>query len=393
MQRQPFLAMIWNSTGFLNQPKKVTGRSTIFSNTSKHRFMVFKLFQLENISRFRVRRIIYIAIFWTIIDLIVKLLDVYDLNRVVIHSIIVRECLVFIMSFIMGYLFVYTLKNVFVNSPLLVNFIAKSVILMLAALLMNFLVHFVEDLVIEKTGIIAAIKSFGGDVLNSKWLLKKTLYWIVLFIITQLYLEINDKYSPGVFIDILRGKYLKPKAENRIVMFLDLKDSTPIAERLGHEANFLFIRAFIHDVSLAIIEHGGVIYQYVGDEIVVSWDEEKKNYQRSLAAVIASRKNIQKHSTFYRRHFDIIPEFRVGIHVGEVTIGEIGVIKKDLAMSGDTMNTTARIRSACNELNEKFIVSKAFVDRSNLKTFQTQSLGQIELKGKGSGIELFSLKI
>ena len=126
---------------------------------------------------------------------------------------------------------------------------------------------------------------------------------------------------------------------------------------------------------------------------MVSWDEEKKNYQRSLAAVIASRKNIQKHSTFYRRHFDIIPEFRVGIHVGEVTIGEIGVIKKDLAMSGDTMNTTARIRSACNELNEKFIVSKAFVDRSNLKTFQTQSLGQIELKGKGSGIELFSLKI
>ena len=355
--------------------------------------MVFKIFQLENISRFRVRRIIYIAIFWTIIDLIVKLLDVYDLNRVVVHSIIVRECLVFIMSFIMGYLFVYTLKNVFVNSPLLVNFIAKSVILMLAALLMNFLVHFVEDLVIERIGIVAAIKSFGGDVLNSKWLLKKTLYWIVLFIITQLYLEINDKYSPGVFIDILRGKYLKPKAENRIVMFLDLKDSTPIAERLGHEANFLFIRAFIHDVSLAIIEHGGVIYQYVGDEIVVSWDEEKKNYQRSLAAVIASRKNIQKHSTFYRRHFDIIPEFRVGIHVGEVTIGEIGVIKKDLAMSGDTMNTTARIRSACNELNEKFIVSKAFVDRSNMKTFQTQSLGQIELKGKGSGIELFSLKI
>ena len=62
-------------------------------------------------------------------------------------------------------------------------------------------------------------------------------------------------------------------------------------------------------------------------------------------------------------------------------------------MSGDTMNTTARIRSACNELNQKFIVSKEFVECSDLKDFQTESLGIVELKGKTNGIELFSLKI
>jgi adenylate cyclase len=83
----------------------------------------------------------------------------------------------------------------------------------------------------------------------------------------------------------------------------------------------------------------------------------------------------------------------VGIHLGEVTVGEIGVIKKDLAMSGDTMNTTARIRSACTELNHHFIVSKDFVDNINLKNWQTESLGMIDLKGKGSRIELFTLKI
>ena len=74
-------------------------------------------------------------------------------------------------------------------------------------------------------------------------------------------------------------------------------------------------------------------------------------------------------------------------------MGEIGVIKKDLAMSGDTMNTTARIRSACNELNQKFIVSKDFAEKSNLKPFQMESLGLVELKGKTTGIELFALKI
>ena len=62
-------------------------------------------------------------------------------------------------------------------------------------------------------------------------------------------------------------------------------------------------------------------------------------------------------------------------------------------MSGDTMNTTARIRSACNELQHHFIVSKTFVENIDLKEWQTESLGVIDLKGKTDGIELFSLKI
>lgn len=62
-------------------------------------------------------------------------------------------------------------------------------------------------------------------------------------------------------------------------------------------------------------------------------------------------------------------------------------------MSGDTMNTTARIRSACNELNQKFIVSAEFIQQSGLEDFQSESLGKVDLKGKATEIELYSLKI
>ncbi len=62
-------------------------------------------------------------------------------------------------------------------------------------------------------------------------------------------------------------------------------------------------------------------------------------------------------------------------------------------MSGDTMNTTARIRSACSELNKKFIVSKEFTEISELKDWQSESLGEIELKGKAHDLELFSLRL
>ncbi|MEJ7610994.1 MAG: adenylate/guanylate cyclase domain-containing protein [Ferruginibacter sp.] len=181
--------------------------------------------------------------------------------------------------------------------------------------------------------------------------------------------------------------------ENRIIMFIDLKDSTPIAEKLGHSQYFLFIRECIYHVSLALIEHGGIIYQYVGDEIVVSWKYNKTNMKDCVGAVLSARKNIQKNSSRFRRLYGIVPEFHTGIHTGDVTVGEIGIIKKDLAMSGDTMNTAARIRSACNELNQKFIVSKEFAEKSNLKDWQLEDLGSVELKGKASAIELFALKI
>jgi adenylate cyclase len=229
--------------------------------------------------------------------------------------------------------------------------------------------------------------------LQTKLLLRKIMYWFVLLLSTKLFIEINEKYSPGVFIDIIRGKYMQPKIEKRIIMFIDLKNSTPIAEKLGHVENFKFIRDFIFDVSMALIEHDGRIYQYVGDEIVVSWIFSKRNARKSINAIIDARKNLQNHGNHFRNNYDVVPEFRVGLHIGEVTVGQIGVIKKDLAMSGDTMNTTARIRNACTELNQKFLMSKDFMENSGLKEWQGESLGIIDLKGKSDGVELYSIKI
>jgi adenylate cyclase len=347
----------------------------------------------SGVGKYRIRTILYIAIFWTIIDFVAVLLLKDNNIRSPFKSHLLREIAVFTMSCGMGYLFVYTLKNVFRKRSPFVNFIFKSMILLVAAFIINFLVHFVDSVFVMGKGTEAAVRISLNEILQIKLLMQKILYWLILFAVTQLYMEVNEKYSPGVFIDIIRGKYMQPKAEKRIIMFMDLKDSTPIAEKLGHVENFKFIRDFIFHVSMALIEHDGRIYQYVGDEIVVSWLYEKKNTRKCMAAIIEARKNLQRNGDQFRNRYDIVPEFRVGLHMGDVTVGEIGIIKKDLAMSGDTMNTTARIRSACNELNQKFIMSKDFMDNSDLKEWQGESLGIVELKGMANGIELFSIKI
>ena len=345
------------------------------------------------INRYRFILILYISLFWTAIDLYVVITRTEPTYYSFASAIALRSLLVFIMSLGMGYLLVFQLRQRFRKYPLWASFSFRAIIMLVAAYLANYIIHTANIIFIFKMSVGEAFARYGEDAFHIDWLFQKVMYWMLLFVMTQLAIEVNDKYSPGVFMDIMLGKYKRPRVENRIIMFMDLKDSTPIAEKLGTEQYFLFIREFIFQTSHAIIEFRGNIYQYVGDEVVASWPANKRNLRRCMDAVIYARKNLQKNGERFRRKFGVIPEFRVGMHVGDVTVGEIGLIKKDIAMSGDTMNTTARIRSACSELNERYIVSKDFRDQIDLKVWQMESLGIVELKGKEKGIELFSLHI
>lgn len=354
------------------------------------------------INKYRYKLILVIAVIWTVLDTLYTIirfnfLDIqtryYFFEYQDFKPILLREIIILFMSTAIGYVLVFNFKRNTRDLPLWFNFLAKTMVLIFLAFFMNFLIHITYSVLISKLSADYAWKEFMHDTFNTYWIVEKLPSWLLIFFMTQLIIEIIEKYSPGIFLDVFLGKYVHPRIEKRIIMFIDLKDSTPIAEKLGHKDYFRFIRDFIYFISIALIEYNGRIYQYVGDEIVVSWPYNATNTKRCMDSLIEARKLLQKNGERFRRKYGITPEFRVGIHAGEVTIGEIGLIKKDLAMSGDTMNTAARIRSACSELKQKFIVSKDFIDAIDLKDWQSESLGLVDLKGKDKGIELFALKI
>ena len=353
------------------------------------------------LKRYRFKLLMSIAIAWTLIDAAYMSVKFYVLRGEAdyqffeyrqVGALILREVLVFLTSCMIGYLLIFR-QFLHRRVPLWLNFGLNTFTLLLISFIFNFLLHFFYSLFISKLTPTRALSEFIHDAFNTYWLLQKIPHWLLIFFVTLLVLELVEKYSPGVFKDIFLGKYLTPRVETRIVMFVDLKDSTPIGEKLGNKEYFRFIRDFIYLMSIAMIEYSGRIYQYVGDEVVVSWTYSPKNTKKCMNALLEARRLLNKNSGRFRRRYGVVPEFRVGIHVGEVTVGEIGVIKKDIAMSGDTMNTTARIRNACSELNQKFIVSKEFAEKLDFKQWQIEDLGPIDLKGKKEGVELVALKI
>lgn len=354
------------------------------------------------VKRYQALTILVIAVSWTILDLLFFIQRKFagtlpakysspDYNYS--RELLLREVNVFLISLAIGWFIVAVLRNYMRGASLGQNLLMKTLILIGAAFLMNLFIYVTYEWLIAGRTFNVAIGRFSNNMFHSKWLLQKIPEWVLLFILTLLAMEVNEKYSPGVFLSIMMGKYLQPREENRIIMFLDLKDSTPIAEKLGHKEYFKFIRDFIFFVSEGMLSHDGRVYQYVGDEIVIWWSTKPANAKKAVASLITARKELNKHAELFRRNYGIIPEYKAGIHAGLVTVGQVGLIKKDVVMSGDAINTAARIRSACTELNHKYIISKEMVDLLDMKDWQAESLGQVDLKGKNQTIELFALQI
>ena len=85
---------------------------------------------------------------------------------------------------------------------------------------------------------------------------------------------VGKKFGHGVLLQYVLGKYHKPRDEERIFMFLDLRSSTRIAEQLDHKQYHNFLNDIFYDISEPILEYRGEIYQYVGDEVVITWPIE-----------------------------------------------------------------------------------------------------------------------
>lgn len=206
--------------------------------------------------------------------------------------------------------------------------------------------------------------------------------------------QVNRLLGRNVLLNLITGKYHQPVEEERVFMFLDLKASTTTAEKLGNNQYHRFLREFFFDISPAIIETKGQIYQYVGDEVVVTWQREDglRNanclmcYFRIVATILLRREH-------YQARYGTVPEFKAGFHYGRVIAGEIGDIKKDIVFHGDAINTAARIRSECTVFGKNLLLSGDLLGRLAISgILSPERIGKIRLRGKEEEVELYTIQ-
>jgi len=229
--------------------------------------------------------------------------------------------------------------------------------------------------------------------LASMDLLVLVVYSLVIYGLIVFFLQVNHLLGEGILWKFIRGKYHKPREEERIFMFLDMKSSTTIAEQLGHVRFYTLLNELFHEISQPVLQTKAEIYQYIGDEIVLTWEvEHGLENSNCLKTFFMFQERIFRNSENYLTNFGVKPEFKAGLHFGKVVSAQIGDLKREIVYNGDVLNTASRIQNECNKYQRDCLVSGTLMNRlKEIDGFQWERIDTVLLRGKETEVELFSV--
>ncbi|HVT12970.1 MAG TPA: adenylate/guanylate cyclase domain-containing protein [Fimbriimonadaceae bacterium] len=225
-------------------------------------------------------------------------------------------------------------------------------------------------------------------------ILNWTLIGLGMSIVINAAYQINRKLGPWVAWHWITGKYHTAREEERIFMFLDLKNSTTLAERMGNKRFSNLCKDFFDDLSSPLTKTSGTVSHYIGDEAVLTWKPQKGlDKAKCLQCFLLMQEAIQERAAHYRKEYGIVPEFKAGVHIGQVVAVEVGDIKSEICYYGDVLNTTARITGLCNELACDLLISGELLARlPDLPSgLAARSFGPRLLKGKEHEVEIVAM--
>ena len=299
----------------------------------------------------------------------------------------------FLMGILLGISEILFLNRIFNNRPFLIKVFVKSFIYISMICLLLFMVAMVinsyqMNMDIWSIEVLESVENF----MFSFAFVSIVIYAGACITVVILIAELSDYLGQRTMINYITGKYHRPKQEERIFMFLDMRASTAIAENLGHIRYFEFLNQYYSDLTEFILKSHGEIYQYVGDEVIVSWPVDGiNNYSNSIDCFFRIKEGMLLKAEYYDSKYGLRPTFRAGMHSGDVTTGEIGLIKKEIVFTGDVLNTAARIQEFCKIHDREILISSKLRDELTDRRTDVTFLhaGNIKLRGKEHNIDLY----
>ena len=206
-------------------------------------------------------------------------------------------------------------------------------------------------------------------------------------------LTVTRLLGPRTVASFITGRYHRPRVERTIVLFIDLIGSTKLAETLGDARFHSFLNQVFWDITDPVLEAGGEIYRYVGDEVIITWPAHPDAASNAIACIFAIEDALSARRDAYLQRYGAAPKFRAALHAGPLVVGEMGDVKREIVLLGDTMNTAARIENACRTTGHDYMASRPALPRPEAMPpgVSAESLGPMELRGKETVVDLFAL--
>jgi len=219
------------------------------------------------------------------------------------------------------------------------------------------------------------------------------LFLLLIISASHFLLEIDQRLGRGNLWRYISGKFYKPRSEERIFMFLDLNDSTQTAENIGHLKFSQLLQDCFSDLRV-VARFYGEVYQYVGDEVVLTWKKDRGLHKlRYVRAFYAFKDKLKEKEEYYREEYGLLPVFKAGVHMGECTVSEMGNLKREISYLGDTLNTASRIEGKCRELKAELLISSYLMEHSTFHaTYHLEAKENTDLRGKEQRSTLYKVE-
>ncbi|SDC75317.1 CHASE2 domain-containing protein [Geotoga petraea] len=207
------------------------------------------------------------------------------------------------------------------------------------------------------------------------------------------------KYVPDFVAEKLlkEGKTeLGGERKEVVLLMSDIVGFTEKSEKLGPEKVVQFLNYYLSEMAVIIRnKYYGTIDKFIGDLIMAIFGapiEFGDEVDRAISCAIDMRKKLKEINIELKNQgFDFEINSGIGVHYGEVVIGNIGAdFRMDYTCIGDTVNTTSRIESLTRSLDEWLIVSEEIVKRS--KKYNFEYIGDHKVKGKEKPLKLYRVK-
>lgn len=216
---------------------------------------------------------------------------------------------------------------------------------------------------------------------------------LVLMVMISAFYKVQQLLGKGVLWNWVTGKYHEPTEEERVFMFLDLKDSTTLAERMGTLKFSALVRDFFQDLSSPVLKTYGQVSHYIGDEAVLTWTMGQGFKEGAcVRCFFLMEEAVRSRRDLYLLRYGMVPGFKASIHCGPVVATQVGEVKSEIVFHGDTLNTAARIQGMCSALGADLLISGEVSSRLGPEfARRLEPKGEHLLKGKEHAVAIFAV--
>lgn len=211
-------------------------------------------------------------------------------------------------------------------------------------------------------------------------------------------LDLFKKYVPEPIVfkglqqkdeDIRKGEMLEVA-----LLFCDIRGFTPIAERLTPNEVVHLLNVYYSGMSDVIHKHNGVVNQFVGDEIFVSFGAPVPIKDPEISSVRCAIEMVNKLEDISKNLKDITDEniiVGIGINKGKIIAGNLGSDERlSYSITGDAVNTAKRIESLTRELPNTILISQSIYSKTKDR-ISTKPWGEVQVKGKNEKVGVYQV--